>query len=383
LTSRIYKISSLSFLLTFGIIIFLPLLNGYFNLFNDTNLNENRKKKSKPDFDLSNLDGYVKKFDAYYSDNFSLRNLAIKAHNNIEFNLFGLSPVPREVIVGKNGWFYDEDNLPNFIGNNAFTENELIQIKNELVHRTSWAKRNNVNYYLILVPTKMNVYPEFLPPQIVQTSTITRYNQLIALNNIDGLNIVDLKKGFLEHKNDGYKLYQKTDGHWNDLGAYYAYEQIARVLGKEYKELVAKGIDQYNIYIEKRKGGALVDMISQQKNYPEYYVSVKSKTTTTAEDGLKRGYKPTEVNYKEEFEIVKINKNGANLKCLIIRDSFTMWLIPYLQEHFKEMVVIHDEWKYRMREDIILKEKPDIVLNIMLEINLHKLIEYPFVEPGL
>lgn len=346
-------------------------------------LNENRKKKEKPDFDLSNLDAYVKKFDAYYNDNFSLRNWAIKTQNNIEYNVFGLSPVPDEVIVGKNGWFYDADNLPNYKGTNAFTEKDLFQIKNELLHRTEWAKKNNTDYYFVLVPTKMNVYPEFLPGDIFKTSTTSRYEQVANLANIEELNIIDLKKNISAHKDGKYALYQKTDGHWNDLGAYYAYEQIINSLEKKYRELHPLELNAFDITIEKRKGGAIVSMINQQNNYPEYYVSVKSKNKTTAEEGIKRGYKPTESNYNEEFEIVRVNKNGKILKCLIIRDSFTMWLIPYLQEHFKEMIVVHDEWKYRMREDIILKEKPDIVLNIMLEINLHKLIEYPFLEPDM
>jgi len=53
--------------------------------------------------------------------------------------------------------------------------------------------------------------------------------------------------------------------------------------------------------------------------------------------------------------------------------------MKYFQENFKEVIFIHGEWKGEMHEEIILKEKPDIIINIMLETKLTNLIKYPFV----
>jgi hypothetical protein len=90
---------------------------------------------------------------------------------------------------------------------------------------------------------------------------------------------------------------------------------------------------------------------------------------------VKRGYPVPDGVSDWDAEIVKANENGKKLKCLITRDSYTLKMVQYLQEHFKECVFIHDAWKYKLHEEIIQKENPDIVMSIIIETNLGKLLE--------
>jgi alginate O-acetyltransferase complex protein AlgJ len=375
---RYIKILQLLFWILFSGFILLPAMNSCIHFIKENKGNENRTKSPKPDFDLTNLDSYVKKFDTYYTDNFSLRENYIELHNKFEYFILGVSPVPDEVVVGKNGWFYDKNCTPNYKGTNIFTEQEMAKLKDELAFRTKWAAERGIKYYLAVVPSKMNIYPEYLPSKIIKESDITRYDQIISLNNEPEINVIDIRKNLISHKKEGYDLYQHTDGHWNDLGAYYGYQEIMNRLSKDFPDLQPFPLSDYTIDIEKRSGGSIVSMINLEKEYPEQYVKLTEKNKVYAHDGKKRDYEAPKTIPAWEHQIIKVNDNGKKLKCLVIRDSFTLLMIRYLQEHFKETVFIHDEWKYRMREDLILKEKPDIVINIVFETGLDKLIEFPF-----
>ncbi len=372
-----FKIINTLVVIIFLGVLLLPSINEGFHLIKEEEGTENRTKALKPLFEKDSLEKFVKNYDLYYTDNFNLRNNFIKFLNQFEFSIFGTSPVPDEIVVGKHGWFYLANCVPNYKGINLFTEKQLIQYKNELKKRTRWAAKRGIKYYLAIIPNKMNVYPEYLPSKIINVSEKTRYDQIVALNNDTSINIIDIKKNLLKHKNDGYDLYQHTDDHWNDLGAYYGYEAIMSKLCKDFPELKGHELHDYKIEIKTRTGN-LANMISMDKDYPENFIQLTEKYIVNAQDGIKRGYTVPKTVSDWDFEIIKVNSHGKKLKCLVIRDSFTIYMIKYLQEHFKETVFIHSEWLYQMHEDLIWKEKPDIILNIMLETGLNKIIEFPF-----
>jgi alginate O-acetyltransferase complex protein AlgJ len=372
------KITQVIVVTVFLVILIGPGINGSLHLIAETKGNENRAKARKPAINQNGLDTFIKAYDRYYTDNFSLRENLISFHNKFEYSLFDVSSIPENVVVGKDNWFYDKNNLPNYKGTNSLTEKELAELKLELETRTKWAAVKGIKYYVAVVPNKMNVYPEYLPNNIQNTTKPHLYDQLVGLNNNSTINVIDVKSNLLRHKNEDHTLYQLTDGHWNDLGAYYGYEAILKRLALDYPELEPIALSNYTIKIEETVG-AIARMMNIEKEHPEHFVTLKEKFASAVHDGEKRPYPLPPTVSEWEFQFIKVNEKGKKIKCLIIRDSFTQGLIHYLQEHFKETVFIHDEWKYRMREDIIMAEKPDIVLNIILENEIPKLLKYPFV----
>jgi len=359
----------------------LPVANHYLHLVGEAKDSENRAKAPEPVWN-GDADVYAKAWDSYYTDHFSLRNNYIGFLNRFEFSLFGTSPVPLEVVVGKDGWFYPKNAATNYKGNNLFNAAEMARYRNELRTRTAWALKRGMRYYTVLVPTKMEIYPEYLPRQVIKLSDSTRYDQVLALNGDSGICVIGLKEILLKHKHEGHDLYQHTDDHWNELGAYYGYQTILNRLSVDYPELKPWPLNNYSIGTEEREGN-MAAMIHEEKEFPEHFVKLVPKVERFAQDGVKRGYPVPKRISEWDYEIVKVNTHGTTLKCLVIRDSFTLLMIPYLQEHFRESVFIHSEWEYQMHEDLILKEKPDIILNIMIETEIHKPLEFPFVPKAM
>lgn len=374
-----FKIIHLSMLVFFCVAMLLPSLNEHFHLIAEKKGNENRTKAKKPSDSLG-LESYIKSYDTYYSDNFNLRDNLIALHNKLEFSVFDVSPVPDNVIIGKEGWFYNKNCVPNYKGLNLFSREEMIRLKNELEMRTAWAAARNIHYYLAVVPNKMTVYPEYLPNSVIKLSDKTRYDQVISLDHAPDINVIDVRSYLLKHKNDGRYLYQHTDDHWNDLGAYYGYAAILDRLSQDFPELKVALLKDYMISTENREGN-MAQMMSLEKEYPEKFVRLAERKPVEGHDGIKRGYPVPDGISDWDYEIVKVNEKGKNLKCLVIRDSYTLLLVRYLQEHFRESVFIHSQWKYEMHEELILKEKPDIVINIMVETGIDKLLEFPFTPP--
>lgn len=360
--------------------IVLPELNARIHLVAEEAGNENRAKAKKPEFDINKMDKYVKDYDSYYTDNFNLRESLIRIHNNFEFYFWKTSPVPKDVVVGKENWFYDMDNLPDYKGTNLFTSAQLTTLQQELALRTQWAKHKGAKYYVAVVPNKMHVYPEYLPKNVIKLSGVSRYDQVISLDKKQGINIIDLKTNLIKHKNEGHYLYQHTDGHWNELGSYFGYQAIMNRIATDFPELTPVPMSNYSISVEEREG-QLAKMINVEKNYPEHFVKLTPKNETFIKDGQKRGYPVPQGIADWDYEIVKVNDHGKKLKCLIIRDSFTLQMMQYFPEHFTTTVFIHGQWKAAMFEEFILSEKPDIVINIVMETFLHNLIQFPFVPP--
>ena len=370
------KILNILVVLCFFGLLVLPSANEKMHFIQEDQNSENRTKIAKPIY-KDTLSNYLKAYDDYYTDNFNLRDNFIELLNKLQFSLFHISSVPDIVTVGKEGWFYEASCALNYKGANHFTKEELDKFKNELIKRTKWAAKRGIKYYLVLIPNKMEMYPEHLPRQIIQTSTIFRYDQIAGLNNDSTILIIDVRKNLRKHKNDGKDLYQHTDDHWNELGAYYGYQEIMNRLSKDFPELHPIPLNMFTLGVEQRYGN-MAGMLNVEKEYPENFITLTEKFKTYGHDGIKKGYKTLPLIGQSEYEIVKENNHGKKLKCLIIRDSFTMLLIKFFQEHFAKTILIHDQWMYRLREDLVLKEKPDIILNIALESRIKNIIDVPF-----
>lgn len=360
----------------FFLILVFPMINSYTNLIEEEEIQENRQLIAKPEFDPGTLDEYTEIFDHYYSDNFSLRTNLINFLNVYEYRIYGESPKPGLVTVGKDGWFYATKSKANYENAYVYNDETLDKIEKELVARTEWCEKLGAKYYTVIVPNKMNVYPEYLPRTIIKKGDVGIYDQLINFNSNPKINIVGLKESILEHKNDGFLLYQKTGDHWTDYGAFFGYEKILQRLSKDFPELKAQSLNEFDISINNKEGN-MAKKISLAEEYPEKFVKMTRKIATTVVPGLKKGYQSDGGVQQHEVEIVKSNPDGKPLKCLIIRDSFTLSMMKYLDEHFQSTVYLHDEWRGRIRKDAIELEKPDIVIVIMLETHVKGLWSNP------
>jgi len=372
------KIINYFTVLGFFLILAFPMVNGYMQFIEDKEVKENRALVEEPKFDINKLDDYTENYDSYYSDNFSLRTNLISLLNKGEFNVFGVSSKPGLVTVGKDGWFYATKSKGFY--ENAFVFNKTIMrmIRKELTYRNDWCEENGIKYYTAIVPNKMNVYPEYLPRTVFKKGKFGRTDQLVGLDSDPNINIIDIRKNVLKHKKDGPLLFQKSDDHWTDYGAFFGYEAIIKRVAKDFPEIKPQTLDEFTIG-SIQKDGNMAKILGLEEEFPEKYVVLNRIEPSTVKPGVRFGYKTDGQVSQNEVEIVKVNVNGEPLKCLIIRDSFTLKMVPFLDQHFESTTYIHDEWRGRLRKDVIETYKPDIVIVIMLETHVSGLILHPSI----
>ena len=237
-------------------------------------------------------------------------------------NNFRNSNLFKSLLIGKEGWIFDEDNLT--YCNKILNEEELEKLYKLFYERKEWLRSYNIDYYLAIVPRKATIYPEYTANLLIQKEKLTILDQLIQRNNKESnpLKIVDFRKSLLDQKlaEPDIILYRPCDTHWSDYGAYFAYRYLM-----EYMGISPLPLSKYEI-IEKE---TFCD--GDLKNLIGIFTDAKIKSKF--------------INLKKEYDIVKINafsdivyeskNDDNNLKnVFVIRDSFLNQFIHSFAQHF-------------------------------------------------
>jgi hypothetical protein len=195
--------------------------------------------------DLSDLKTLPELFDLWFADRFGFRLPLVKLQSRLRFELFGVAP-RENILVGRDGWFFqgrgsqrirgseiaEYDVVTDLLGKVPFSEGELKRWKQVLEERNAYLKSRGIPYVFALAPSKALIYPEYLPPALARQRGLTRLEQLQEyLQRESSVPIVDLVAALRQAKKElghSVPLYLKTDGHWNEVGAFFAYRAIMK-----------------------------------------------------------------------------------------------------------------------------------------------------------
>lgn len=79
-----------------------------------------------------------------------------------------------------------------------------------------WLRHHGIlNFYILSIPNKANVYPEYMPDTVVREDSTSKTDLLMKyLSKNTDLNVVDAKPDLLKAKKKN-QVYYKTDTHYN------------------------------------------------------------------------------------------------------------------------------------------------------------------------
>lgn len=362
-------------IIIFAALISFPFINRYCTIVADIDTTENRKAAAIPEFAVSRINDFPGEYEAYHNDNFSLRQRAVKWYNWLVFNVFRKSPLPNKVTLGRNGWLYMAGTeYECFDGSNNLTDKELNNIRKELEYRKEYHEARGRKFYFMVAPVKANIYPEFLPDGSAAQNTPGLGESLIAyLNKESSVKPINIFPLLRRQKQKG-QLYYKLDNHWNEKGGLVAAEYILQILSEE-----VKGVEtiQYQDFVQKDSStasGNLEKMLSNVGNTIDSANMLTPRNGFRSQDAAKADYPaPETFPYPWEYEMVREKHTAKKPAILIISDSFGGNLFPFIAEGFGRSVKLFDAWEYKRNEDIIAKEKPDVVLVMVLESKLRLL----------
>ena len=373
------KFRSILIVILFGGIIIFPFFNNYFLFFKDVKNYENRKMAECPSFDIKHLDKFPKLYDAYYNDNFSMRSRMVNWFNFLKLEIYKISPLPDQVLIGNDGWFYLKGNeYETFLGENGFSDSELREFKAELEFRRDYLEKRNCKFYFVIAPAKGIIYPNYIPNNLFLSAKKSHGEKLIEyLNRNSDISVVNVFSLLKEKAKDvNNPIYLKLDNHWNELAGFYASNEILSKISADFPTVKTSSISDFSISKKQVKVGNIIGMLNYDHNYTDINYIFKLNRGNRSVFVPKIGY-PCPPSFPQEvFEESKEIKGSILPKLLLMTDSFGTALFPFLAEHFTRTEHIFDAWQYKLNEEIVQFEKPDVVVLVIFEAHLKKFLNH-------
>lgn len=290
---------------------------------------ENRYLQTVPKFSMERFESgrFMKEMENYISDHMILRDQWVGLKASFE------------VMTGKK-----ENNEVYFGTDGTLLQKVEIEAEEKLWKKTEYINTLGENVDIPvsfgLIPTASEVWKEKLPEgakTLPQTEWIEKLYQAV---NVD---TVEFFEGLEKYQEES--IFYKTDHHWTSLGAYYganiifAHLQLEEVDLSSYESSVVSEEFYGTVY---SKSGAWWSEPDEIKIYvPEQGKKVISNFSGKEEDGKLYDYTKLDGKNKYAFFLggnqplcIVTSEAGGDQKLLLIRDSYSDSLVPFLSERF-------------------------------------------------
>lgn len=317
---------------------------------------ENRYLTEMPEFCAEDvMDGsYMKELETYVSDHVPLRDFWVQMHATLE--LFSGKKENSGV------YFSKKDTLLNRVD-----EPKADRIDKNMNYINTFANECDVPIFFGLIPTAAQIWADRLPhnaPTADESEWIQYCYEEAKVNTID------IYGALSEHAEED--VFYRTDHHWTSLGAYYGANEIFRTMG--YEELSADAYtpvavsEDFQGTLWSASGAWWTRPDTIQTWIPEGDISMTSWFTTTPEEGSL--YVEEYLSEKDKYSyflggnqplcVLKTPASGE--KILVIRDSYSDSLAPFLTERFSEIHFIDLRYNRMSVLDYVEENEIDCVL---------------------
>ena len=341
---------------------------------------ENRAITPWPAFEWSTA--FPASFERAFGDRFGARDAMLRLHHLALVYGFNVSPAPN-VLIGRDRWLYflGEDGRSidrNYRGLLPIADGELAAIVAELRRRQQFLGSLGIPFIVTIVPDKFTVYPEHLPAWMAKAAAPTPLERLIRMIEADSsVRFVDLRAPLTAAK-ARERVYYATDSHWNMLGAAVGYDAIMREVQRalpagRLAEIAPPKLPPYVAGVDVYSGDLAINLgLPPRYREPDYAPIVKIFVGPWPACG-----KRVDSGADEGFEFYACDKPGLP-RAVMYRDSMAIPLIPLLSENFSRIVYVSSA---RLDPALIAREKPDVVIEEMVERAMFGPAGYPMPEP--
>ena len=282
-------------------------------------------------------------------------------------------------IVGREDWVKASNRIQTLSGkkeiNGVYTlDNQMIQtfkeynaddVNNSIYAMNAFAERfPDKQMFFMLAPTVQEFCSGKIPSYEGLLSEKTFIDDCYKkLRNISAIDC----RSFLASNSDEY-IYYRTDHHWTSLGAYYAYQSAAKLLG-----YTAYGYGSFNIETASSDfRGTLysktlddsipadnIDYYTLSKNEPKVKMTCINGSEVKEYDSL---YVRDFLNEKDKYSsftgsnvpIVEIETDvDTDKTLLIIKDSYAHSLVPFLSKHYSKITMVDMRYINTSLNDLI------------------------------
>lgn len=341
---------------------------------------EKRYLQTFPEVSATTLtDGsFETKFEDYINDHMVMRDafMGINSYSN----LIVLNNGSDGVYKCKNGYLINKP-----------ATNERLDLNLSVV--SDFQKKTGIDTSLMIVPSTGYIMDNVLPhihEKYNDDEYFSTINKYCSKNNLSN---IDLRNTFKANK-DNTQIYYKTDHHWTTKGAYLAYNQLCSKWN-----IKPATRDKFTIQTANDFLGTTYNTSGfwlNESDTIEIWNNLNNKSTCSiTANGITTKYNSmyfTDQLKGADKYAVFLNGNNPvttiknpdcknNKKLLIIKDSFSHCLAPFLSENFSEVTLVDMRYyKKSVSEEICSKTKFDKVLVCMELDNFLADKDFAFLE---
>ncbi len=319
-------------------------------------------------------------FDAWFADRIGLRYPLIYAGTELHVGLLR-RPLDRHIFFGRDGWMFwtdDAETIPATMadsrGRLRFTQTELGRIDAQLRAVRDRFAQCGIPAYVFIAPNKQSIYGKYLLSEDVKAPP-TRFDALLqALSEPARSLMIEPRPGMraAAAAHDPVLLYPKTETHWNELGAFYAYREIMTALARAapIHRHETLSLERYDVNSAPYAGGDMaVRVLFSPWRFGDAFVDVRPKPPLT-------GVERVEVAHDHTL----YRNSGGKGRLVVFGDSFVHALMPFFAQNFEE---VHRYTAERIDGAVAARHRPAAVIYLMVERHAERLLQAPINLPDL
>lgn len=309
----------------------------------DYSSSEKRYLQKFPDANVEKvLSGeFGSEFETFFADRFPQRNtwVGINAYTTLAEGNNGASGVYN----CKNGYLINKP---------VSTDNNLDKNVGAVV---DFAKTIDAPTTVMLVPSTGYIADDVLPTFHDKYNDDEDISKISSTLSKDKIGFVDLRERFKSEYKNGSQLYYKTDHHWTTKGAYTGYQELCKALGvtpiddstlkkDSYPDFYGTTYSSSGFWLTPPDN---IEIWSNPKNSDKNIsvkitegANVKTSGSMYFTDHLKEDDKyPVFIDGNHALTEIT-NTNAKNGTILLIKDSFSHSLAPFLAENYSKVVLV-------------------------------------------
>lgn len=240
-----------------------------------------------------------------------------------------------QVLLGKEDWLFyksteDGDPISDYQGINHYDEATMQAVADKLTNERNQFANYGIDFYILSIPNKSSVYPEYMPDTIERKDTTSRTDLLMKyLEENTDLNVVDAKPSLVKAKKKK-QVYYKSDTHFNQIGAFVTVQALKDKIDGKTDSLKDVKFDK----VMNNYSGDLACLCDMQDTFND------------------------DIQYQLDAATVN-TKIKSNKRILVIGDSFSEVMQSIMSQYFAEVKTVNI-WSFEL--SLLDEYKPDIVV---------------------
>lgn len=274
------------------------------------------------------------------------------------------------------GHFFGQ--LEDWCGTNILSDNQVDGVQKRIKSKVDYLAGRDCKLIYLIIKNPMEIYPETAPERFVRSDKdISRTEQFEKAARAAGATVIDAREILEEHRDDIYKIYNKTDSHWTSYGAYWGYKILMDEIGKDYEAAKPLPIDgNFEFYNKESMSGDMMvhlqlqnSLLHENGTFVKWLTKAVSNPDVYVKGSVQLDFSPVQDTQTVRNRLDPEGKPTA----MIVRDSFSANIYGYVNNSFSE-VYWQNMWNYKFDKDYIENTNPDYYIYIVAERNIGNLL---------